>query len=223
MQALAREEATRVVATVIADLVATVTIDPGRPGALFRLAVGDLLADAEELIETAAIAEPIANVFNLARAAGATVEQLEAIRRRTIPIVVLAFPAWSVGNTCIRCLLVQMARILAAMTFTSRSQIDGYIDGINRAFDNAETVAANARDQASYRSLVALHAAVTYDLTTRARTLPTIVLYDFAVPRPAIWICNRLYGGDERTQELIDENHPVHPAFVQQPTRALSQ
>jgi prophage DNA circulation protein len=223
MMALAREEAAAVVTTVIADLVATVSIDPGRAGSLFRLAVGDLLADAEDLIETGAIAAPIANVFNLARGAGATVEQMEAVRRHTIAIAVRTFPAWSVGNTCIRCLLVQVARILAAMTFASRSQIDRYIDGVNQAFDNAETVAANARDQASYRSLVSLHAAVTFDLTTRQRTLPTIVIYDFAVPRPALWICNRLYGGDERTQELIDENRPVHPAFIQQPTRALSQ
>jgi prophage DNA circulation protein len=223
MQALAREEATKVVATVIADLVATVTIDPGRPGSLFRLAVGDLLADAEELIETAAIAEPIANVFNLAGAAGATVEQLEAIRRRTIAIVVYAFPAWSVGNTCIRFALVQCARILAAMTFTSRPQIAAYLDRMNGAFDNAETVAANRKDQGSYQSLVALHAAVTYDLTTRERPLPTIVEYDFAVSRPALWIANRLYGGDDRTQEVIDENKPVHPAFMQMPLRALSQ
>jgi prophage DNA circulation protein len=223
MQQLAREEATRVVAAVIADLAATITIDPGRPGSLFRLAVGDLLADAEQLIETAAIAAPLANVFDLARAAGATVEQLEAVRRRTIPIAVRYFPAWSVGNTCVRCLLVQMARILAAMTFASRSQIDTYIDGINRAFDNAETVAANARDQASYRSLVSLHAAVTYDLTTRARPLPTIVVYDFAAVRPALWICNRLYGGEERTGELVAENKPVHPAFMAMPVRALSQ
>lgn len=221
--ALEREEAAEVVKTVITDLIANITIDPGRPGSMLRLAVGDLLADAEQLIEDAVVAGPLANVFDLARQGGATVEQLEAVRSHTIAITVRSFPAWSVGNTCIRFLLEQCARILAAMTFTSRPQIDVYLDTMNTAFDNAETVAANRQDQGSYQSLIALHAAVTYDLTTRARPLPTIIEYDFTVPRPALWIANRLYGDADRDQELIDENKPVHPAFMQMPVRALSQ
>jgi prophage DNA circulation protein len=116
-----------------------------------------------------------------------------------------------------------MARILSLTSFTNRPAIDRYLDRMNAAFDNAETIAGNIKDQASYRSLVALHAAVTYDLTTRARPLPTIVLYDFALPRPALWICNRLYGGEARNDELVAENKPVHPAFMQMPVRALSQ
>jgi prophage DNA circulation protein len=223
MMALEREEAAAVVKTILADLVATVTVGADRTGSMFRLAVGDLLADAEELIDAGAIAVPLANVFDLARQGGATVEQMETVRARTAAIAVRGFPAWSVGNTCIRFALVQCARILAAMTFTSRPQIAAYLDRMNGAFDNAETVAANRKDQGSYQSLVALHAAVTYDLTTRERPLPTIVEYDFAVSRPALWIANRLYGGDDRTQEVIDENKPVHPAFMQMPLLALSQ
>jgi prophage DNA circulation protein len=223
MQATAREEAAKVVVTVLDDLMATITIDPGRPGSMLRLAVGDLLADAELLIDSGQIAAPLANVFDLARQAGATVEQMETVRTHTTAIVVSAFPAWSVGNTCVRFALVQMARILAAMTFTSRPQVDGYLDRINAAFDNSETIAANFKDQTSYQSLIALHAAVTFDLTTRERTLPTIIVYDFVVSRPSLWIANRLYGDAERNQELVDENMPVHPAFVQSPIRALSQ
>jgi prophage DNA circulation protein len=223
MNAAGREEAAKVVATVIADLIATVTIDAGRPGSMLRLACGDLLADAEALIEAGQIAAPLANVFDLARQASATVEQMETVRTHTAAISVRSFPAWSVGNTAIRFALVQCALILAAMTFASRPQVDAYLDRMNAAFDNAETIAANRMDQGSFQSLIALHAAVTFDLTTRARTLPTIVVYNFAVSRPALWIANRLYGGDDRTQELIGENNPVHPAFMQMPVRALSQ
>lgn len=223
MRALARQEATRVVAAVVADLVANCKADPGRPGSMFRQACGDLLVDAEQLINAGQIAAPLANIFNLARLAGASLDQIDAVRTNTEQISVRYFPAWSVGITCVRLALVQMARILSLTTFTSRPEVDRYIDRMNAAFDNAETIAGNIKDQASYRSLVALHAAVTYDLTTRERPLPTIVLYNFAVPRPALWICNRLYGGEDRADELVDENKPVHPAFMQMPVRALSQ
>jgi prophage DNA circulation protein len=223
MRASEREEAAKVVATVMRDLMATITIDAGRPGSMLRLAVGDILADAEALIDVGQIAAPLANVFDLARQAGASVEQMETVRTHTTAIVVRTFPAWSVGNTCVRFTLVQMAMILAGMTFTSRPQVDRYLERINAAFDNSETIAANFKDQTSYQSLIALHAAVSFDLTTRERTLPTIVFYRFPRPRPSLWIANRLYGDAGRNQEIVDENRPVHPAFVQSPVRALSQ
>jgi prophage DNA circulation protein len=223
MNASEREEATNVVVGVVADIQANITIDAGRPGSMLRLACGDILADAEALIEAAAIAAPLASVFDLARQAGATVEQMEIVRAHAAALVLRGFPALSVADTSIRFALVQSVRILAATDFTSRPQVDGYIDLMNAAFDAAETVAANRFDQASYRSLVQLHAAVTFDLVSRERTLPTIVFYNFAVPRPALWIANRLYGGEDRAQELVNENRPVHPAFMQMPVRALSQ
>jgi prophage DNA circulation protein len=223
MNATERAEAAAIVAAVVRDLTLTITIDAGRPGSMFRQACGDLIAEAEALIEAAQIGAPLANVFDLARQAGASVEQMETVRTHTAAITVRSFPAWSVGNSCIRFALVQMALILAAMTFTSRPQIDRYIDRVNAAFDNAETVASNSKDQSSYQSLVALHAATTYDLTTRARPLPIIVVYNYATPRPALWIANRLYYDAGRTEELIAENVPVHPAFMQMPVRALSQ
>jgi prophage DNA circulation protein len=223
MRALEREQATQVVRAVIADLIANATVNAGRDGSLFRLACGDLLAGAEQLIEDAAIAAPLAELFDLARQAGATFNTFDVVRAHTAAMVVNYFAAWSVGNTCIRLCLIQCARILSLTEFTSRPQVDDYLDRMNPAFDDAESLAGNSKDQASYQSLVALHAAVTYDLTTRERTLPTIVVYNFAVPRPALWICNRLYGGEARAVELVDENNPVHPAFMQMPVRALSQ
>jgi hypothetical protein len=223
MRALAREEATGLVATVVADLVKNCKVDASRPGSMFRQACGDLLVDAEALINAGQIAAPLANVFNLARAGGGTFDQFDTVRAHTEQIAVRYFPAYSVGIACVRLALIQMARILSLTSFTNRPAIDRYLDRMNAAFDNAETIAGNIKDQASYRSLVALHAAVTYDLTTRARPLPTIVLYDFALPRPALWICNRLYGGEARNDELVAENKPVHPAFMQTPVRALSQ
>jgi prophage DNA circulation protein len=223
MRALAREEATELVDAVVRDLIANCKVDAGRTGSMFRQACGDLLANAEALINAGQIAAPLANIFNLARTAGATLDQFDTVRANTEKLSVRYFPAYLIGITCVRLALVQMARILSLTEFTSRPAVDRYIDRMNASFDNAETIAGNLKDQASYQSLVALHAAVTYDLTTRERPLPTIIVYDFALPRPALWICNRLYGGEARAVELVDENKPVHPAFMQMPVRALSQ
>jgi prophage DNA circulation protein len=223
MRALPREEATLLVVATVKDLLNTITVDSGRPGSLVRLAAGDLIADAELLIENAAIAAPLANLFNLARLAGATVGQFDVVRRHAVAVYCAYNAALSVQNSVIRFALVQCARILAATTMTSRPQVDGYLDQMNAAFDQAETVAANSMEQAAYRSIIGLHAAVTYDLTTRARPLPQIVVYNFVLSKPALWIAQRLYSDAARCGELIDENEPVHPAFVQMPVRALSQ
>jgi prophage DNA circulation protein len=223
MRADAREEATRLVVATVKDLMNTIAVDAGRPGSLVRLAAGDLIADAELLIENAAIAAPLANLFNLARLAGATVDQFDVVRRHAVAVVVSYNAALSVQNGVIRFALVQCARVLAATTMTSRTEVDRYLDRMNAAFNQAETFAGNTHDQASYRSIIALHAAVTFDLTTRARPLPQIVVYNFARPKPALWIAQRLYADAARCGELIDENEPVHPAFMQMPVRALSQ
>jgi prophage DNA circulation protein len=223
MKADAREEATRLVVATVKDLLNTVTVDAGRAGSMVRLAAGDLIADAELLIENAAIATPLADLFNLVRLAGATVDQFDMVRRHVVAVVVSYNAALSVQNSVIRFSLVQCARVLAATTMTSRNEVDRYLDRMNAAFNQAETFAANTHDQASYRSMIALHAAVTFDLTTRARPLPQIVVYDFALSKPALWIAQRLYADATRCDELIGENAPVHPAFVQMPVRALSQ
>jgi prophage DNA circulation protein len=223
MKSIPREEAARLVIGVIQDLLNTATIDPGRPGSLVRLAAGDLIADAETLIENAAIAAPLANLFNLVRLAGATVNQMDVVRQRAVAVFATYNAALSVQNAAIRFALVQCARILAAATLKSRPEVDAYLDRMNAAFEQAEIVAANSLDQASYRSITGLHAAVTYDLTTRARPLPQIVTYDFGLSKPALWISQRLYSDATRCDELVDENKPVHPAFVQMPIRALSQ
>jgi prophage DNA circulation protein len=223
MKSDAREEAAKLVIAVVVDLLKIVTISAGRAGSMVRLASGDLIADAEQLIEDAAIAAPLANLFNLVRGAGATVSQLDLVRKHAVAVAPVYKATLSVQNTVIRLALVQCARILAATTMTSRNEVDRYLDRMNAAFDQAETVAGDSLDQASYRSIIALHAAVTFDLTTRARPLPQIVVYDFGLSKPALWIAQRLYADAARCGELIDENQPVHPAFVQMPIRALSQ
>ncbi len=218
-----RQEATTLVVAVVAELLKVASIQTGRPGSDARRAAGALIADAELLIETAAIAAPLADVFDKTRLAGCTFDQFDAVRQNTLAVTVTGWPALSLQNTCVRLNLVQCSYVLAATDFKSRPEVDRYMDRVNAAFEQAEVVAGDSHDQASYRSIIALHAAVTFDLTSRARPLPNIVVYDFQSTKAALWLANRLYYDAERAPELVDENRPVHPAFMQMPVRALSQ
>lgn len=223
MKATARQEATKLAVAVVKDLLKIASLDTGRPGSMARQAGGDLIANAEMLVENATVAAALAEVFNLTRLAGASVDQIETVRKHIVAVRVKYNAAFSVKNCSIRFALVQCAHVLADTAIKSRPEIDRYIDRMNAAFEQAELVAGNSLDQASYRAIIALHAAVTFDLTTRARPLPQMLTYDFARHQPALWIAQRLYCDAERTDELVDENKPVHPAFVQNPIRALSQ
>jgi prophage DNA circulation protein len=70
--------------------------------------------------------------------------------------------------------------------------------------------------------MLALHAAVTRDLTQRGRPLPRMVSYNTAASLPALALANRIYGDASRTDELIAENRAVHPLFMPAAGRALT-
>jgi prophage DNA circulation protein len=223
VKTLYRQEAAAVLASILAALGNSVTTHSGRPASDLRRAIGDLLADAELLIEAGEIADPLAQAFDLAREAGATVDTLDRVRKTTEAIPTTSLVAASIKNAAIRFALVQFAEILAATTFTSRPEVDRYIDRMNDAFEAAELVASASLDVATYRAIIALHAAVTADLTARALPLPMVVSYTFPAGRPVLWLANRLYGDASRGDELIAENKPVHPAFMPPDVLALSR
>jgi hypothetical protein len=223
MNSTDRKEATAVVNTVL-DAVNAVAKDAvGEQAAELRLKIGSLRVYAEQYINDGSIATPLAEMFDSARLAGVSYDGMDYVRGVAEAIATIGFPATSVKNTSARLALVQIGNILASVEYTSRQQVDDYIDRINDAFDTAETVAADSMDNAVYRALVSLHAAIAFDLNTRSLPLPRMV--DFTAPsvEPMLWIANRLYGDASREEELRAENNPVHPAFVKPKIRCLSQ
>lgn len=83
-------------------------------------------------------------------------------------------------------------------------------------------LAGNTGDDEAYQSLKALRAAVVQDLNTRAALLPTMVVVRTAEPIPALLLAHRLYDDIGRTDELVAEARPVHPAFMPTAFKALS-
>ena len=86
------------------------------------------------------------------------------------------------------------------MTFTSRPQVDAYIERVNAAFDNAETVAGDRKDSAS--TDVARQSACGGDVRPHYARTPAADhrRHEFRLPETALWIANRLYGDAGRNK-----------------------
>jgi len=216
------EEAAAILQRALVNLLGTIPTQTGTQGAALRRACGDLAANAAISIQTATAPAAIANCFALAQQAGATFDALDTMRLKTQAERPVSLSAVIIAVVIIRFALIEQCLVLSVTDFKSRDEIDRYMERVGEAFYPSETFAADIKDTINYRALVALHGATVNDLATRALPLPRVVQYAFPEREPALWIANRIYGDASREQEIIDENHPVHPAFMMPTGRVLS-
>lgn len=233
----AQAEAVSLAITIVKAIQLTIGGQSGTPGAELQFLCGQLIANAAVEFAAAfpATAETVfpaptgtfwgdlTACFDQAQTAGATFPQFEAIRILAEAATPVSSAAIAVQNFTVRMCLVEEARILAATTFTSRDQIDGYIDTMRENFDGAIVVAADSVDNVAYRALIALKGAVINDLSTRAIPLPRLVNYTLAQRLPALYLAQRIYQDGSRANEIVTENDVIHPAFCPLQLRVLSQ
>jgi hypothetical protein len=211
------------IANLAADkLLATSNDQKGRAGADLRRACGDLKAHADVYIVKNEIADRLSNCFDQARLTGATLDEFDRIRETILAEPVTSLIGTLIKNGCVCFSLQQMSMTLVEIKFTSREDVDRVRKEIHPAFDQAEEVAADEMVLAVYRTLISLHAAVTFHLYETARPLPQMLQYKFASPRPTLVLSHRLYSTAVRADELREENKIVHPAFAPRDGRALA-
>ncbi len=165
----------------------------------------------------------LAACFDQALAAGGTYEQMDTVRQLAMNLAPVSSQAVAVANFSVRMALIEQSRILAATTFTSRPQIDGYIDLVNSSFGAAVDVAADNMDNVAYTSLIALRAAVVNDLSTRAIPLPEIVVMTFPMRLPALTLAQRVYQDASQADSIVAMNNVIHPAFCPTMLEMLSE
>jgi len=214
-------EAAPLVDRMLANLVATVP-PKGRAGSEARTAIGDARANAFMLCITDALGPPLIRCFTLARLGGASLAQLEVVRQAIAAEATATLGGALVKNCGIRLCLATQARMLSAMDFVSRQDVDAIKQQLQPAFQDAEEIAADAMDQATFAALIALHGATVNHLVATARPLPRMLNFQFYEPLPSLVIAHRLYDDAARADELRNENKVVHPAFCPQTGRALS-
>lgn len=204
------------------DALLSTAADKGRPGSDLRTACGDLRVSAVFLLQTNAIAGPLADCFETARLAGASLVGMAHVRSIIVAERPVSLPAILMMEGGLLFCLATEGRIIATMQFESREDVQQVKLDMTSAFNDAEEIAADAMESSTYQALVALHAAVTAHLVETARPLPRMLQFKFAQPLTTLAIAYKLYDDAGRADELRNENKVVHPAFTRPSGRALS-
>lgn len=224
MNSVDLNEAISVMKTVIGSLSATIVGSTGALGAQARYLCGSLSINAGVEMQAGGIFwVSFAACFEAVQQAGATFENMEVVRSTAEALKPTGLPAIAVRNFAVRMSLAEQARILAAMTFTSRIDIDRYFDIINASFDAAELLAADNHDNIAYLALLSIHSAVSNDLANRSRPLPRMTTFSFTNSLPSLNLAQRIYGDPSRADEIAAENKVIHPLFMPSVIDALSE
>jgi hypothetical protein len=206
------KEAAEIVDRMMVNL-ATCIPTQGRAGSDARVAIGYVRANAFTLLMADAIGPPLDEAFDLTFSSGANLEQIEAVRVQVeleqprSPGAVLLTQAGM--NFC----LATEGRIIAAMTFVSREDVERIKQRMIAPFANAEEVAADEMDSMTFQALIGLHATITNHLVKTALPLPRLLAFQFFEPLPSLVQSYRLYSDASRADEMRDANKVVHPAF----------
>lgn len=215
-------EAANIVRMAAGLLLATSNEQKGRSGSDLRRACGDLKSYAENYIVKNMIGDKLSDAFEQARLTGATLDQLNRIRKQILAEEVVSVLGTMIKQACVLFDLQQMANAVVELVFTSRQDVERVRAELNPAFDQAEEVAADEMALEVYRATVALHAAVIFHLYATALPLPQMLQYRFAAPRPTLVMSYRLYDTAARADALRNENKIIHPAFAPRDGRALA-
>jgi prophage DNA circulation protein len=206
----------------IGPVVLSAAVNPtGTIATALRRAVGMLIADVN-MTNMPTFAFAFGVCVDLARFSQATLVTMDRVRKAALAETPVSLPAVQTVLAIVRITLTQEARIIAAMQFKSRDQIDAVATAINAAFSQTEEIASDDLDSGTYMALINLHGDVVKNLSDRARKLPRVISYSYTVVMPALRMAQRVYGEPSRYQELIDENEVVHPAFMPRDGKMLA-
>jgi hypothetical protein len=195
----------------------------GRSGFDIRRMVGELRATAPASIEAGTIGTDLYACFEQAYASGVTMVQMDAVRKDLLieaPVYDLGASLKSAG---IVFSLVEQSRIIAAMEFQSRGDVDAMLAKMVDVIETIKLEVSELFYGTNYQTVVALSASLVQHLADTERQLPRIICYETVVSLPALTAANLLYGDGARYDELIKENKTIHPAFMQRDLVALSQ
>ncbi|KWR88764.1 DNA circularization protein [Cupriavidus sp. IDO] len=121
-----------------------------------------------------------------------------------------------------RATVAQIAVSASVYQPTSADDASSTRDSITALLDNEITIAANQGEDGVYTALRTLRQSVVADLDARGSGLAAIAVFSFGNTLPALTLANRLYRDATRSDELVAQAAPIHPAFVPTSFKALS-
>ena len=188
----------------------------------FRFEINDIVAHASDYLDDGTLTIRVLVVMAAARLLGATLNSMGEVRQAAENEVPVSLPAQLTRFMFITMALTQESVIVANMKFRSRDDAGAAQTAIMAEFDRAAELAADALQADPYMKIITLQARVSKLFADLQRMLPRIVNYQFAKTLPATVIAQKLYQDPSREQEIIDENHIVHPCFCPMSIKALS-
>jgi prophage DNA circulation protein len=124
--------------------------------------------------------------------------------------------------------LFRRAAVVALATASSTYQPTSYNDAQNvkmtvtGLLDDEITTAGDEGDDSTYGALRTLRQTVVTDLTTRGANLAQTTTFKFGASLPALYLANRIYQDSTRSDQLVAQANPIHPAFMPQSFQALA-
>jgi len=216
------QEAEPICSTVLTALLEQSPVT-GANGSQLRSAVAVFLHEAEAILMADEAGPYLENIFRLAQTNGIPLNLMDYVRG-----LAAAQTANTPGGTLIRDALVLYClsaegMIISLTTFKSRDDVEAARTVISNAFAPMEETIADGIDPSAYMTLMKYLSAIYFHLTQTAMPLPRMINYQFAQSLPSLVIGYRLYTDASRADELRDENHVIHPAFMPPTGRALSK
>jgi hypothetical protein len=187
-----------------------------------RNAIGDVRLNGENYLISKTLAAPLLLCFSTTLAEGATWSQFNELRAKILSEKPVMLTGVLLVQLAQRYCLSQMARILAATDFVSRDDANTALARMSALYDPEVEAAADQHDSGTYQALIALYAATVRDLASRALLLPQVVIMEFGVPAPALWLAQRIYQDGSRADEMVAENRVINPCFMPRTIRVLA-
>lgn len=199
-----------------------VTSQTGRDGIELRHQIGKIRTNYITMISGGTFATELRACFKSALAAKVKLASLAIVHDGLFgEVPVGKFSAAVVQIAIIFCLSTE-SRIIAALTFTSRDDIELMLSNVRNTFDIARLLSADAPDTSAYQQLTILAGSVINHLSSVSRPLPRMVKFSLLASLPSLTLSQRLYYNAERSDEIVAENKIVHPAFCMREIRGLS-
>jgi len=188
----------------------------------FRSQIGFVRANYDPLIRTKTFADELLECFTLAFDANVKLGSLDRVLQALfVETPDVGFQTALVQSAIVYCLSTE-SRIIAGIEFKSRDDVEAMMKKMKAVFDTARELAADQEDSACYQSLTFLAGALTQHLATTARPLARMVKFTLPTNMPSLVLSQRLYYEASRSEELVEENKIIHPAFCLREIRGLA-
>ncbi len=127
------------------------------------------------------------------------------------------------GDLFRRAAAVALARASAEYQPSSADDAAAVRDAVCTVLDKEITTAGDQGLDATFNALRALRSAVVQDLAEKGASLATITTVTTHQSVPAPVLAQRLYRDPSRSDELVVQADPPHPAFMPTAFKALSK